>query len=125
MMSNNKPLSNNPQPIEPETRTSADTIADPWAVTASPQPKTPRQVTLDLSHEVTAAKPLSLLSPEGDPTVPRIPAHASPPQPEPGSDPVEILLKDELRIDATQAKSLWDHIRDGLALFWWRGPQAN
>ena len=71
-------------------------------------------------HKITAAAtPEGILSPAGDPTAPQIPAHVSSPKP----TPAERLLQDELKVDAAQAKNLWDHIRDLLALLWWCGPQ--
>ena len=36
--------------------------------------------------------------------------------------PMNALLEDELKVNAAQAKGLWAHIRDFLALMWWRGP---
>lgn len=39
--------------------------------------------------------------------------------------PTELLLKDELKVDADQAIRLWDHVRDVFALSWWTGPQSE
>ena len=35
----------------------------------------------------------------------------------------QVLLEDELKIDVSQAKGLWNHIRDFFALVWWSGFQ--
>jgi hypothetical protein len=95
---------------------------DPW----EGEPESPKfthpswQFPLDPNHEIEAAPaPDGVLSPAGDPTMVQIPAHSA----QPALSGVEVLLQDELKIDATQAKSLWQHIRDGLALLWWKKTQ--
>ncbi|MDJ0706722.1 MAG: hypothetical protein QNJ46_25915 [Leptolyngbyaceae cyanobacterium MO_188.B28] len=98
----------------------SNVVPDPWQEDLSPQPQSIRpsqQVSLDPGREIAAAPaPEGVLSPEGKPSALQIPPHTTP-------TPTEVLLQEELKVSATQAKSLWDHIRDLLALWWWRGPQ--
>lgn len=89
------------------------------------QPQEPKiyplyQSSLDTTHEITAAPtPDGILSPASDPSMSNIAPHTS----ESTSDPAEILLQEEIKVNATQAKSLWNQIRDLLALWWWTGPR--
>ena len=118
-------LNNTTKPNDKSDPTSvnANATPDPWKEELSPQPKPirpSRQVSLNPERQITAAPALDgILSPEGDPTALQIPAHTN----HPTSDLTEVLLQEELKVNATQAKSLWDHIRDLLALWWWSGPQ--
>ena len=104
-------------------QSSANEMSDPWirdGPTESTLSHPARQMSLDFEPEIAAVpEPAGMLSPEGDPTALQIPARTSQPAP----TPTEVLLQDEMKVKATQAKSLWDHIRDVLALVWWRGPQ--
>lgn len=79
----------------------------------------PRRFPLDPSHEIVAASPPDGILPcAGDPTVVQIPTHPH----EPTSCGAAMLLEEEMKVDATQAQQLWDHIQDCLALLWWEGP---
>ena len=118
-------LNNTAKPNDQSGQTSVNenVIPDPWEQKPLPQPKPiqpSRQVSLDPNRQITAAPAAAgAFSPEGDPNALQIPAHASHPTP----NLTEVLLQEELKVSAKQAKSLWDHIRDLLALWWWRGPQ--
>jgi hypothetical protein len=109
--------------VKSTDQSAANAIPDPWEAELPTEPKPAHpvwQFPLDPHHEIPAAPaPDGILSPQGDLAALQIPAHAS--HPEPSS--TEVLLQEELKLDATQAKSLWDHIRDLLALLWWSGPQ--
>lgn len=102
-----------PKPIPP----------DPWAEEPSNWVKpTSNSRPLDLnlqSKGLHLPPPDRVLSPEGDPETLQIPAHISRSE----IDPADVLLEEELKVSATGAKCLWDRIRDGLALLWWKGPQ--
>ncbi len=99
-------------------------IPDPWEQHARDRAQQVRQswqFPLDPAHEIGAAPAVKgALSPEGDPTVPRIPAHAS----RPVLTPTEAVLEEELRISATH-QTLWAQIQNWLALLIWgqRQPQ--
>ena len=106
-----------------QTSASSNVVPDPWNEDRSSQPPSSRpsqQVSLDPNRQIAAAPaPDGVLIPEGDPTALQISPHTSLPTP----TPTEVLLQEELKVSSTQAKSLWDHIRGLLALWWWRGPQ--
>ncbi|MEM8808207.1 MAG: hypothetical protein AAGF01_19470 [Cyanobacteria bacterium P01_G01_bin.38] len=116
-------LDNAAKSTDNTTSSLANTVPDPWEEKLPPEPKPTHpawQFPLDPKHEIAAVPtPEGILSPQGDPNALQIPAHASHPKP----TPTERLLQDELKVNATQAKSLWDHIRDLWALLWWSGPQ--
>lgn len=98
-------------------------IPDPWETEASSKPKRATwQFPLDPQHELAAAAPPDgFLSPQGDPAVPQIPAHVS----QATASPAEALLTDELKVDARQNRTLWEHIRDALTLMWWRRDEEE
>jgi hypothetical protein len=97
----------------------AEELPDLWedaTQTQKPTTHTVRVFPLDTTHEISAVPaPDGILSPAGDPNALPIAAHVDQSEP----DAAEILLQEEIKVDATQAKSLWNHIRDFLALNWW------
>ena len=113
----------NPNDQSGQTPANENLIPDLWEQKPPTQPKPihpSRQVSLDPNRQITAAPAVGgVFSPEGDPNALKIPAHASHPTP----NLTEVLLQEELKVSAKQAKSLWEHIRNLLALWWWRGPQ--
>ncbi|MGP1383355.1 MAG: hypothetical protein ACTS2F_07310 [Thainema sp.] len=99
------------------------TLPDPWAASsleAAESTSTFWQFPLDPKHEIEAAPaPDGILSAADLPTLLRIPAHTTELKSEPALTSVEILLQEELKISATRDKTLWEHVRDGLALLGW------
>ncbi|MEL6248690.1 MAG: hypothetical protein AAFY78_11885 [Cyanobacteria bacterium J06648_16] len=97
---------------------SGSPVPDPWEQHTnahSQQVRQSWQVPLDPAHEIGAAPAAKgVLSPEGDPTVPRIPAHASRPTP----TPTEAVLEEELRVSPTH-QTLWGQIQNWLTLMIW------
>lgn len=98
-------------------------IPDPWEAKVPPKPPQPSwQFPLDPQHELAAAPaPDGILSPQGDPSVLKIPAHVG----RSAVSPTESLLSEELKVDARQHRTLWDHIQDALTLLWWRRNAAE
>ena len=96
-----------------------NTMPDPWDAEVIRTPQTvSRQFPLDPGHEISACPTADkLLSPEGDPTALQLTQASA------ETYAAKLLLLDELKVQASQAKGLWDHIRDFLALLWWGGFQ--
>lgn len=98
----------------------ADLLPDPWEEVTVPQPKFIHpswQFPLDPKHEIEAGRAVNgILSPATNPNLLQLPAHKSDTV---FSNPIEVLLEEELKINASQAKILWEQIRDELTLLWW------
>jgi hypothetical protein len=92
-----------------------ETIPDPWTTELPAEPTHPSwQFPLDPSHALASgAPPDGILSPAGDPQTLQIPIRTGP-------SPAESLLSEELKVDAQQNRTLWEHVRDALTLLWWR-----
>jgi hypothetical protein len=117
-------IDNTAQSTNKSVRPDEKEMPDLWEGSPQSQQQAVRPVPvvpLDTTHEITAAPaPDGILSPAGDPNALQIPAHTSEPA---AADGAGILLQEEIKVKATQAKSLWNHIRDFLALWWWAGPR--
>ena len=108
--------------VNKSTRQSSSTptneVPDPWEEDLTPQPKPVQkswQFPLDPKHEIAAAPaPDGILSPQGNPDALQIPTHAGSLEP----SLTEVLLQEELKVNATQSESLWNRIRDFFALLW-------
>lgn len=101
-------------------------IPDPWEEISVAQPKLTRpswQFPLDPKHEIEAAPVVDgILSPASDPNLLQIPPHQNYTV---ASNTINILLAEELKINAIQAKTLWESIRNHLILLWWNSNEKN
>lgn len=95
---------------------SAYSAPDPWAEDLPMRSKSTHpswQFPLKPDHEISAAPAAEgILGPQNNPNALKLSSH-------PDSDATTVLLEEEMKVDATQEKSLWNHIRDAFALLWW------
>lgn len=94
------------------------TIPDPWKTT-EPEPHFPSPLELDrLLREphplINAAKDLLEISPAGMPGIELLPAHSASSE----VDPIEVLLKNELKLHAS-VETFKAQIEKALVLLYW------
>ena len=101
---------------------SAYFVPDPWEGDLPSRSKSTHpawQFPLRPDHEIAAAPAAEgILSPQDNPSALRLSAH-------PEVDAAEVLLEDEMKVNARQEQSLWNHIRDAIALLWWSKRQNS
>lgn len=112
--------------VKPNIKLSEPVETDPWLEEPTRQQHLIHpawQFPLDPTHEIEAAPAINgILTPASNPNLLQIaaPKHHS------AMTAVEMLLQDELKLNAKQAQQIWQQVQDALILLWWsvKGDQS-